>query len=205
MAKIVIKRGDRGKAVKLIQDRLGVLSDGIFGVETEQHLQQWQRTHGLPADGVFGARTMLQMFGFTLEKSARTITEIIVHCTATAEGKDYTVSDIRRWHQAQGWPDVGYHYVVYRDGTIHDGRSVHLRGIHCSGHNSYSVGVVYIGGVATDGKTPKDTRTLAQKAALVILLTFLCHLYPNAKIFGHRDFSNKACPSFDAKNEYSKI
>ena len=66
MAKIVIKRGDRSQAVKLIQDRLGVLSDGIFGAETEQHLQQWHRTHGLPADGVFGALTMQRMFGFTL-------------------------------------------------------------------------------------------------------------------------------------------
>ena len=205
MAKIVIKRGDRSEAVKLIQDRLGVSADGIFGAETEQHLQQWQHTHGLPADGVFGALTMQRMFGFTLEKSVRTITEIIVHCTATPEGKDFTVNDIRRWHKDRGWPDIGYHYVVYRDGTIHDGRSVHLRGIHCSGHNSYSVGVVYIGGVMTDGKTPKDTRTLAQKAALIILLTFLRHLYPKAKIYGHRDFANKACPSFDARREYSNI
>ena len=205
MAKIVIKQGDRGKAVELIQDRLCIKADGIFGEKTKLQLQQWQRVHGMTADGVFGEKTMLSMFGFKLEKSTRTITEIIVHCTATPEGKDFTVHDIRRWHQAQGWPDIGYHYVVYRDGTIHDGRSVHLRGIHCSGHNSYSVGLVYVGGVTTDGKTPKDTRTLAQKAALIILLTFLRQLYPKAKIYGHRDFANKACPSFDAKKEYSNI
>lgn len=140
-----------------------------------------------------------------LKKSRRTITEIIVHCTATPEGKDFTVDDIRRWHKARGWRDIGYHYVIYRDGSVHDGRDVDMSGAHCSGHNSHSIGVVYIGGCATDGKTPKDTRTLAQKTTLLNLLTDLRKLYPRANIHGHRDFANKACPSFDATKEYSYI
>lgn len=135
----------------------------------------------------------------------RRINEIIVHCSATAEGKDFTVEDIRRWHLARGFNDIGYHYVVYRDGSVHRGRPVEKMGAHCVGHNANSVGVCYIGGCAADGRTPKDTRTQAQKDALVKLLMKLVCKYPQAKIYGHRDFANKACPSFNATDEYKKI
>ena len=133
----------------------------------------------------------------------RTIKEIIVHCSATPDGKDYTVEDIDRWHRQKGWDCIGYHYVIYRDGSIHGGRSEEEIGAHCVGHNSNSIGVCYIGGLATDGKTPKDTRTPAQKTALVKLLRILKQRYPKATIHGHRDFAKKACPSFDATKEYA--
>ena len=135
----------------------------------------------------------------------RRINEIIVHCSATAEGKDFTVEDIRRWHLARGFNDIGYHYVVYRDGSVHRGRPVEKMGAHCVGHNANSVGVCYIGGCAADGRTPKDTRTQAQKDALVKLLMELVCKYPQAKIYGHRDFANKACPSFNATDEYKRL
>lgn len=61
----------------------------------------------------------------------RKITEIIVHCSATPEGKDYTVHDIDRWHRARGFKCIGYHYVIYRDGSIHNGRPVEQTGAHC--------------------------------------------------------------------------
>ena len=93
----------------------------------------------------------------------RTITEIIVHCSATPEGRDYTVAQIRQWHLQRGFRDIGYHYVIYRDGTIHTGRPVAQAGAHCTGHNAHSIGVCYIGGT----------------------------------LHGHREFANKACPSFD--------
>jgi N-acetylmuramoyl-L-alanine amidase len=141
----------------------------------------------------------------TLKKSRRRINEIIVHCTATPEGRDYTVADIRQMHKAQGWVDIGYHYLVYRDGSIHEGRNVDLVGAHCQGHNAQSIGVCYVGGVARDGKTPKDTRTAAQKDALIHLLMQLVCLYPGATIRGHRDFAAKACPSFDATSEYKNL
>ena len=141
----------------------------------------------------------------TLKKSRRRINEIIVHCTATPEGRDYTVADIRQMHKAQGWVDIGYHYLIYRDGSIHEGRNVDLVGAHCQGHNAQSIGVCYVGGVARDGKTPKDTRTQAQKDALVHLLMQLVCLYPDATIRGHRDFAAKACPSFDATKEYKNL
>jgi len=141
----------------------------------------------------------------TLKKSRRRINEIIVHCTATPEGRDYTVADIRAMHKAQGWVDIGYHYLIYRDGSIHEGRNVDLVGAHCQGHNAQSIGVCYVGGVARDGKTPKDTRTKAQKDALIHLLMQLVCLYPDATIRGHRDFAAKACPSFDATKEYKNL
>lgn len=135
----------------------------------------------------------------------RKITEIIVHCTATPEGKDFTVADIDRWHRQKGWNGIGYHYVIYRDGSVHTGRAKSVAGAHCLKHNANSLGIVYIGGLAKDGKTPKDTRTAAQKSALVALLTKLKAKYPNASIHGHRDFAAKACPSFDATTEYKNI
>lgn len=131
----------------------------------------------------------------------RNITKIIVHCSATPEGRDYTVADIDRWHKQRGWQGIGYHYVVYRDGSVHPGRPVEQIGAHTSGHNANSIGVCYIGGVAADGKTPKDTRTPAQRAALRDLVELLRAEYPNATIHGHREFANKACPSFNVKTD----
>jgi len=201
------KKGSRGEVVKQIQKALNLLPDGIYGALTEERVKEFQREHGLKADGVVGPATLAKLIPARWKRSKRKITEIIVHCSATPDGKDYTVVDIRRWHKQQGWSDIGYHYVVYRNGHIEPGRDVDLIGAHCEGHNAHSIGVCYIGGVDRDGKTPKDTRTLAQKAALISVLTELKQLYPGAKIYGHRDFDRKgkACPSFDAKTEYSKI
>lgn len=132
----------------------------------------------------------------------RDINEIIVHCTATQEGKDYTVNDIRSWHLQRGWADIGYHYVVYRDGSIHDGRPVEQAGSHVAGRNAKTIGIVYVGGVDSR-MNPKDTRTNAQKESLLKLLTMLMARFPTiAKISGHRDYAAKACPSFDATAEY---
>lgn len=135
----------------------------------------------------------------------RKIDKILVHCAATPEGKDFTVEDIDKWHKARGFKKIGYHFVIYNDGSVHKGRNIEEIGAHCTNHNSRSIGICYIGGVAKDGKTPKDTRTEPQKTALLELLKELKVKYPKAEIYGHRDFANKACPSFDAKTEYKNI
>ena len=135
----------------------------------------------------------------------RKINGIIVHCAATREDRDFTVEDITRWHKARGFATIGYHYVIYRDGSIHEGRPLEQIGAHCVGHNKHSIGICYIGGCASDGKTPKDTRTPEQKEALLSLLRRLKARFPNATIHGHRDFAAKACPSFDAFREYSGL
>ena len=135
----------------------------------------------------------------------RKINEIIVHCAATPEGKNFKAADIDRWHRERKMKCIGYHYVVDLDGTVEPGRPESEIGAHCLGHNQYSIGVCYVGGLAEDGKTPKDTRTAAQKEALLALLKKLRAKYPNASIHGHRDFAAKACPSFDATTEYKNI
>ena len=135
----------------------------------------------------------------------RSINTIIVHCSATPEAKSFTVADIDRWLRQRGFAQIGYHYVIYLDGSVHKGRPVELVGAHCQGHNAHSIGICYIGGLAKDGKTPKDTRTPEQKSALENLLKELKAQYPAAKIHGHRDFAAKACPSFDATKEYAHI
>lgn len=136
----------------------------------------------------------------------RTINEVIVHCTATPEGRHVTVATIRDWHVNQRkWSDIGYHWVVYLDGSIHPGRPEARQGAHVARHNRKTIGIVYVGGVDKNGK-PKDTRTPAQKAALVQLLLELKMRYPTiTKISGHRDYAAKACPSFDATTEYKDL
>lgn len=134
----------------------------------------------------------------------RKISRIIVHCTATPAGREVTVADIDRWHRQRGFACIGYHYIVYLDGSVHQGRTVERQGAHCLGYNATSIGVCYVGGTATDG-LPLDTRTPAQKRALVALLSGLRKRFPGATIHSHRDFAPKACPSFDATAEYSEL
>lgn len=126
----------------------------------------------------------------------RKIDKLIIHCSATPEGRDYTVADIDRWHKQRGWKGIGYHYVVYRDGSVHEGRDISVIGAHCAGHNATSIGICYIGGIDRNGN-PKDTRTPAQRAALRDLVELLQTEYPQATVHGHREFANKACPCFD--------
>lgn len=213
---ILLSRGSRGELVKKLQRALNLIDDGIFGSITEEAVKDFQRANGLVPDGIVGEKTWaklpIEKGLFSLKKSKRTIKEIIVHCTATVEGKNYTVDDIRRWHKVPkeqgglGASDIGYHYVIDINGRIFEGRNVNLVGAHCVEHNTYSIGVVYIGGLDAR-KQPKDTRNEKQKAALLSLLKDLKRMYPAAKIYGHRDFDKhgKACPCFDAKNEYRNI
>ena len=133
----------------------------------------------------------------------RKITEIIVHCSATPAGKDFGAADIDRWHRARGFRRIGYHYVVRLDGSVEPGRPESEQGAHCLGHNACSIGVCYIGGLASDGRTPRDTRTPAQKESLARLIADLRRRYPGVSVHGHREFAAKACPCFDAAREYA--
>ena len=132
----------------------------------------------------------------------RTITLIIVHCSANKAGCALRMADIDRYHRSLGWIGCGYHYVIPTDGTIEAGRPEEMVGAHCQNHNKHSIGVCYIGGLSADG-SPMDTRTEAQRAALRSLLTDLRQRYPKALIVGHRDLNpHKACPCFDVVGEY---
>ena len=136
----------------------------------------------------------------------RPIDEIILHCSATKEGQNFKAEDIRRWHvNGNGWKDIGYHYLIYLDGSIHQGRPIDQVGAHCTNHNQNTIGICYVGGMASDGKTPKDTRTVAQVAALRTLVKSLKVCFPTIKkVSGHYMYSSKPCPCFDVAKEFGK-
>lgn len=139
----------------------------------------------------------------------RNIDTIVVHCSATPEGRAVSVPTIRKWHTDRGWRDIGYHFVIGLNGEIWPGRPISERGAHVRGHNTGSIGICYVGGVTNDGRlAPKDTRTPAQKTALLSLIRGLLTDYPAiSKICGHRDFPGvaKACPCFDAIPAYGHL
>ena len=136
----------------------------------------------------------------------RKINKIIVHCTATPEGRHHDVEDVRRWHLARGFNDIGYHYLIHLDGFIEVGRPITKTGAHCAYQNKGSIGLAYVGGMTKDMKHPKDTRTKQQKDSLVKLIQELIYKYnKDMTIHGHNEFANKACPCFDVKTEYAII
>ena len=205
---MTLKKGMTGLHVQGLQELLHIYPDGKFGPLTEEAVKEFQTAHGLVADGIVGEKTWAGLKSAEkgeLKKSTRTINEIIVHGSATPERKDYTLDTIRQWHLQRGFSDIGYHYIIHLDGKVEEGRDVNIVGAHCSGHNSKSIGICYIGGMTADNKKAKDTRTDAQKVNLKVLLQAMRKLYPNAKIHGHRDFAAKDCPSFDATEEYKNI
>jgi N-acetylmuramoyl-L-alanine amidase len=134
----------------------------------------------------------------------RQINKIIIHCSATPEGRKTSAEEIKSWHLERGFSDIGYHYIVHLDGSISYGRNIDKIGAHSRGQNKMSIGVCYIGGL-DECLDPKDTRTPQQKESLLILLKTLKKLHSKAVIYGHRDFSEKACPSFNAFDEYKFI
>ena len=204
-----LKKGSRGEEVKTLQRKLNLIADGVFGPLTEEAVREFQKSKGLIADGIAGAKTWAAL-GITATNH-RNIKEIIVHYTATPQGENFTVEQIRQMHLASGYSDIGYHWYIDRDGNIFKGRDESLAGAHTTGHNTISIGVCYCGGcpprsVKNWQNVGMDTRTPAQKAALLKLLKELKHQrYPNATILGHNEFAKKPCPGFNAKEEYKDI
>ena len=131
----------------------------------------------------------------------RKLDRIILHCTATPEGRHVDVDTIRVWHKARGWSDVGYHFVIYIDGSVHAGRAVEKTGAHVSGHNATTIGVVYVGGTDAAGKA-KDTMNAAQETAFVNLVKHLRDQFGPLTLHGHNEYAAKACPSFKVKDKF---
>ena len=138
------------------------------------------------------------------------VKHIVVHCSATMPEQDIGASEIRDWHLANGWSDIGYHAVIRRDGTVEPGRSLDSspepgwqpkQGAHVSGHNHDSVAVCLVGGLDSAGR-PGMTFTVEQLDRLRDLLADWKRQFPQAEILGHRDFPGvtKACPCFDVRD-----
>ncbi|MBW6491859.1 MAG: N-acetylmuramoyl-L-alanine amidase [Lentimicrobium sp.] len=131
----------------------------------------------------------------------RKIDKIIIHCSATPEGRSVSVYEIDKWHKQRGFVKIGYHYVISLDGRIEKGREVTMAGAHTLHHNANSIGICYVGGMDKANRRPKDTRTITQRYVLKCLVTELLALYPGATVHGHNEFANKACPSFNVQAE----
>ena len=134
----------------------------------------------------------------------RDINKIIVHCSATPEGRDISANTMDQWHKERGWSGIGYHYVVKIDGTIEYGRDITKTGAHVKNQNEGSIGICYIGGLGSSMES-KDTRTPEQKESLLLLLKTLKKMHADATIHGHNEFSAKACPCFNVNKEYCNI
>ena len=138
---------------------------------------------------------------------------LVIHCTATPEGREVTSAEIRRWHTSpksaggRGWKQVGYTDLFRLDGKVerlvdnNEDSYVDPWEITngATGYNSVSRHIVLAGGCAKDGKTPKDTRTAAQKAALERYVKDFHRRHPQVRIIGHNEVAAKACPSFDVQ------
>lgn len=138
---------------------------------------------------------------------------LVLHCTATPEGREVSSNDIRAWHTnpvskgGRGWKQVGYTDLIHLNGEIerlvdnNEDANVDPWEITngAKGYNSISRHVVYVGGVVADGKTTKDTRTKAQRAAMEAYVKEFHRKYPNVRIIGHREVAAKDCPSFDVQ------
>ena len=136
----------------------------------------------------------------------RDLNRIILHCSATKEGQDFSAATIRGWHvNGRGWSDIGYHWVIRLAGSIEVGRPLDRSGAHTKGENKDSVGVCYIGGLDEDGK-PKDTMNPEQEKAWRMIVLSLRTLYGNhITIHGHNEFASKACPSFIVKEKFADM
>ena len=124
---------------------------------------------------------------------------IMLHCTATPAGRIVTREDIDRHHRERGFREIGYHFIIHQDGRVEEGRALSQAGAHCKGWNYTAIGVAYIGGTDKWGN-PKDTRTEAQKEAIVRLVEGLKRLFPIKRVLGHNEVSTKACPGYLVDN-----
>jgi N-acetyl-anhydromuramyl-L-alanine amidase AmpD len=127
---------------------------------------------------------------------------IVIHCAATPAKMDIGAKEISEWHKARGFSEIGYHFVIRRDGSRETGRNINAVGAHVVGYNHKSVGICLVGGMDRDNKKPENNFTKEQFATLNLTLKELHDEFPRAVIVGHRDLdAGKACPSFSV-SEY---
>lgn len=130
----------------------------------------------------------------------RGLYKLIIHCADTKAGMDIGVEEITQWHKARGFNNVGYHFVIRKNGTIEKGRDIDVIGAHCKGQNSHSIGICWVGGYDA-----KDDRTDAQKEAMQKLVISLNMVFGKMSIHGHNEFSTKTCPNFNVYEEFKEL
>lgn len=123
------------------------------------------------------------------------INKIIIHCSATPNGRHHDAADIDRWHKENGWSGIGYHYVICTTGKVDKGRDESVIGAHAYGHNKDSIGICIIG---------NNKYNAVQWYRLRELVAQLITKYPDAKVIGHNEVSHKSCPGFDVQEWMNK-
>ncbi len=182
-------------------------------MNTETRIKAIQSFIGVTPDGDIGPMTLTALeieLGMNIEadtgEDMRSIHTVIVHCSATTEGQDIGVDEIRSWHKARGWSDIGYHYVIRRDGSIETGRPLSRRGSHAKGHNHGSVGICMVGGIDANNKQRAEANfSFIQYVSLSELVAQLQRAHPIVKVIGHNQVAAKACPCFDVPAFFSKM
>jgi N-acetylmuramoyl-L-alanine amidase len=204
--------------IKSFQKKYGLVPDGIVGPQTRRVISELERPVSASArvepnksainvrlpnvPAPVSQRADADPKTITLASTARPISEIIVHCTATPEGRYYDRRDVNAWHKQRGFEMIGYHYLILLDGTIQVGRPIGMIGAHCENHNTGTIGVSYVGGLTKDVKSAKDTRTPQQRASLKWLVRSLKTKYSiHKRAKGHNEYAQKACPSFRVQND----
>lgn len=148
----------------------------------------------------------------TLHSRRNRTTAIVVHCSATRASQDIGAKEIRSWHRDRGFTDIGYHYIIRRNGEVEIGRPLWAVGAHVSGNNSETVGICLVGGLNDKTGKAEMNYTTEQMASLVVIIGTIQKAYPEAQhVLGHRDYSfdknkngvidvferMKECPCFD--------
>ena len=135
----------------------------------------------------------------------RTISRIFIHCAYTPADMDIGVQEITKWHtdpppKGKGWADIGYHYVIRRNGVVEKGRPIEEEGAHAKGHNGDSIGICLVGGKIGVKKAGFNF-TRAQMVAVEEMCAILCVQYKLTfnNIHGHNEVSNRDCPCFDVQ------
>lgn len=218
--------------------------DGVMGRSTRQAVREFQKKNHLRVDGILGpitlnylghgaideedeedkeeappkGRKLLNNDGVDQPKAQRPIHTLVIHCTATPEGREFSREQINQMHVDRGFSKIGYHRLIHLDGTVDIGRYDNEIGAHVAGHNTGSLGFSYVGGLNRQGKA-KDTRTFDQKQELKYLIEQTAIKYNLRSVVGHRDLSPdkdhdgivepwewiKQCPCFDVIPEYGHL
>lgn len=135
----------------------------------------------------------------------RKINFIVIHCDGIMPHQHNTIQKIDAYHKSLGWKGVGYHEYVRRDGSLEHGRPLWEVGAHVKGHNKYSIGICYEGGLDSAGQ-PADTRTPQQVKVLRELVERFHAYFPHAVIVGHHDLDpKKSCPCYSPVTEYRDL
>lgn len=136
----------------------------------------------------------------------RHITRGFIHCAATKREMDIGAEEIRKWHvDERGWSDIGYHYVIRRNGDVERGRQDEVQGAHAKGHNFDSLGICLVGGMGPNGEAEFNF-TQAQMTSLNALANLLVEKYPGITFHGHNEVdSAKECPGFSIECYFEEL